>query len=108
MSDELINIGLVTVSSAYAAWLAEHKHAEPDAVWVEVAVGVGYTLLGARLKRRADPSDLPAPLRWAARDAHIYSAFAYSSIPIIVGELAQWVRRRETRRRLAERWRTEV
>ena len=109
MRNELIDLGLVATSSAYAAWLAEHKHAEPDGVWAEVAIGVGYTLLAARLKRRIDaPAGWPGWARWLMRDAHVWLSFGFSSAPIIVGELAQGVKRRQMRRRYAARWNAEV
>lgn len=98
MRKTVVNLGLTALSCAYAAWLNEHKHAEPDHVWAEVAFGVGYTLIGARLHT-------PPASGGIFRDGHIYEAFAYSATPIIVGELAQWVRRREMRRRFADRWR---
>lgn len=105
MRRHCIQIGLVMLSSAYAHWLAEHKDAEPDHVWAEVALGTAYTLVGARLLPRPEPpAHWPAWLRWLGRDAHIYAAFAYAGTPIIIGELAQWRQRQQHRKRLAARW----
>ena len=103
MKNDLVNLSLVTLSCVYSAWLREHKHAEPDHIWAEVTIGVAYTLIGARLKRRAAGAGPPLA-RWLSRDAHIYAAFAYASLPIIIGELAQWRERAKERERLAKRW----
>jgi len=99
--DDLVNLSLIAASCAYAAWLREHKKAEPDFIWAEVVIGVAYTLAGARLKR-------PRPGGWLARDAHIYAAFAYAGIPIIVGEVAQRIERRRQRAKMLDRWLMEV
>lgn len=106
MRNSLIDLTTVLTSSAYAAWLRDHKHLEPDDTYAEVILGVAYTLAAARLKRQyTPPQHWPAWVRWLLRDAHLYLSFGFSSAPIIIGELAQKAERKKSRRHLASRWR---
>ena len=96
--DTAADAALVALSCAYAQWLADHKSAEPDWTWVEVGVGCGYVLAHAALRgwrRRGD---------WRDGQAEIWRSFIIGSIPIVAGELAQWLRRRTLRRTFARKW----
>ena len=96
--DTALDAALVATSSAYAAWLAEHKSAEPDWTWAEVGVGCAYVLLHAAARGALTAGD------WRAGQAEVWRSFVIGGIPIVAGELAQWWRRRKTRKEFAHRW----
>jgi hypothetical protein len=88
-----IDAALVTATSAYAAWLDTNKDLEPDFTWAEVAAGTTLCLVAAGLQSRVQASD------WRAHEREVWRAFALGGAPVVVGELRQWLRRREERRR---------
>ena len=98
MLDAALDAALVATSCAYAHWLAEHKHAEPDWTWVEVSCGVGYVLGHAALRAWQRGGD------WKAGQAEVCRSFVLGGIPIAAGEIAQWWRRRTLRRTFARKW----
>jgi len=98
LTDTVMDAALVTTSCAYAVWLAEHKHAEPDWTWVEVGVGCGYVLAHAALRGLRRGGD------WKDGQAEIWRSFVLGGIPIAAGEVAQWWRRRSLGRTFARKW----
>lgn len=98
MHDLIADAALIVVTCAYARWLDESKDLEPDFVWLEVVAGTMLCLAHAHAGGRRHGGD------WRAQQMRTVRAFVLGGIPIIIGELAQWLRRREERRRLAARW----
>lgn len=88
-----LDVALIGAASAGAHWLTDHKQLEPDWTWVEVGVGVAACLIHAHLQNALRPSD------WRKAEAQIIRSFLLAGPPIVVGELAQWLRRRGERRR---------
>lgn len=88
------DLALIGMSCAYAYWLAEHKELEPNWTWVEVVFGVGYCLAHARVRLRAGDDGLSEAAR----------SLALGAIPIIAGEIAQWLRRERIIRDLIQKW----
>jgi hypothetical protein len=86
-----LDAALIAATSAGAAWLAEHKELEPDWTWLEVGLGVAVTLThaGAQM-RRAGGS-------WQVAERIVWRSFAIAAPPIVIGEVAQWLRRRAER-----------
>lgn len=81
--DTALDVAEVAVSCVYAEWLDRNKHAEPKYTWAEVAFGVGYTLAFSTLRGMYRGGG------WRAQQARVVRDFALSSIPIVIGELAQ-------------------
>lgn len=75
-SDLVLDTALLVTSTAYALWLANHKELEPHRTWVEVAVGVGYTLGLTRAESR------------------VWRSFVIAAVPIVAGEIYQELRER--------------
>lgn len=92
MFDVIADAALITLSSIYARWLAEHKGGEPDWTWIEVAFGVSYCLGHAYAQGRRHGGD------WRAQHHAVWRAIFLGGIPIAVGELDQWLARRARRR----------
>lgn len=90
---DLVDATLVASTCVYAHWLAENKDLEPDHTWLEVSVGVAMCLSAAGAHGRLAPAD------WRAYERAVWRAFLLGGAPIIVGEVAQWLRRRQERRR---------
>lgn len=97
MVNTILDASLIALSCAYAEWLSEHKEFEPDFTFVEVGAGVGYCLLHAYLRRPGGD--------WRDGQAEVVRSLILGGIPIAMGELAQWWRRRDMLRRLAEKLR---
>lgn len=93
--DIAIDAALVTSCCAYAAWLEEHKKLEPDWTWVEVGIGTVLCLTAAHLHSRQHGGD------WQSGERRVWHAFSIGAPPIIIGELRQWLKRREERHRYA-------
>lgn len=91
----LLDGALVTASCAYAYWLDGHKEAEPDYTWVEVGLGVAYTLAHAVAQGALHGGD------WKAQAWRTARSFILSSPPIIAGELHQAYRNAQQRKRYA-------
>lgn len=83
---------LIAASSLYAAWLAEHKQLEPDWTFLEVGFGVSYCLLHAYARGRHTGGD------WRGGQREVLRSLSLGAIPIVAGELSQWLRRRDRRR----------
>lgn len=88
-----IDAALVTSTSAFAGWLDTDKSLEPDFTWAEVAAGTGICLLAAHLQNRLSGGD------WQSGEREVWRAFALGGPPVVVGEVRQWLRRREERHR---------
>lgn len=96
--DAALDTALVALSCTYAEWLAEHKELEPNWTFIEVGAGVGYCLLHAYLRGGRRGGD------WRAGQGEILRSLVMGGTPIVIGELAQWIQRREKFRRLREKW----
>ena len=89
MADEdVIDFGLMVVTTAYALWLDQHKEHEPDWTWVEVMVGTAICLAAARLRTRAGGGG-----DWRTHERSVVRAFVLGGLPIIAGEVSQTLRR---------------
>lgn len=88
-----IDAALVTTTSAYAAWLAHEKRHEPDWTWVSVVAGTALCLGAAGAQSRL------AGGAWRDHERRVWRAFVLGGMPIIVGEIAQWLARRAERER---------
>jgi hypothetical protein len=91
--DLAIDAALVTISSAYAAWLRAHKRHEPDWTWISVVAGTALCLAAAGAQSRLCGG------AWHDHERRVWRAFALGGTPIIVGEVAQWLERRAERAR---------
>lgn len=88
MTDELLDLSLLATSTLYAVWLRGHKEYEPHRTWVEVVVGVGYTLAYTAIALRFAPRD------GQATERRVWRSFAVACIPIVAGEIEQEIRAR--------------
>lgn len=86
--DTILDSAEVSISCAYAAWLYRHKGFEPDMTWLEVATGVGYTLLFAYMRGAYHRDD------WRGQANRTIREFFISAPPIVVGELIQKIEAR--------------
>lgn len=89
-----IDGALVTTTSAWALWLYNHKEFEPDFTWVQVVAGCSLCLSHAHLQGRIAGGD------WQAQQWQVFRSFIIGGIPIIAGEVTQWLALRAERRRL--------
>jgi hypothetical protein len=85
---------LVTVTSAWALWLWNHKEFEPDWTWVQVVAGCGLCLGHAYIQGRLSGGD------WQTHHMRIFRSFVIGGLPIIAGEVTQWLALRAERQRL--------
>jgi hypothetical protein len=85
---------LVTTTSAWAIWLWNHKEFEPDWTWVQVVAGCGLCLGHAYIQGRLLGGD------WHAHHMRIFRSFVIGGLPIIAGEVTQWLALRAERQRL--------
>lgn len=92
-ADITINVALVAACSAYAKWLESDKSFEPDFTWAEVAVGTALCLVAAGLQSRLRGGD------WRSHEREVAHALALGAAPVVIGELSQWLERREERQR---------
>lgn len=88
-----IDAALVGAGSAYASWLWDHKGYEPDWIWVGVAIGAAGCLVGAGAQGRL------AGGGWREQQWRVWRAFVLGGVPIIIGEITQWLVQREKRQR---------
>ena len=91
MQDLIADMLLVATSCAYAAWLARHKRQEPDWTWVEVAFGVGFCLAHAYAHGQRHGGD------WRTQHRAVWRAFVLGGVPIVLGEVRQWLAHRGPR-----------
>ena len=87
------DVALVASTTRYADWLEEHKELEPDWTWAEVAIGTAACLLHATalgLARRGD---------WREQQLRVVRSFALGAVPVVLGEMRQYRRRQDERRR---------
>lgn len=89
----VIDAALVSAASAYASWLWDHKKYEPDWIWTGVVAGAAGCLVAAGLQSRIAGGD------WRDHERRVWRAFALGGVPIIVGEIAQWLVQRDQRQR---------
>jgi hypothetical protein len=92
MNDFVTDAALFAASSLYAKWLAEHKTLEPDWTFLEVGVGVGYCLLHAYVRGHMHGGD------WQDGQREALRSLTLGALPIVAGELTQWLQRRDRRR----------
>lgn len=88
-----IDAALVSAGSAYASWLWDHKEYEPDWIWVGVVIGAAGCLAAAGAQARLGGGD------WRDQEWRTWRAFVLGGVPIIVGEVTQWLVQREQRQR---------
>ena len=92
-----IDVALTASTTHYAEWLDAHKELEPDWTWVEVAIGVAICMLHATAHgaiRRGD---------WRTQQARVVRSLVLGAVPVVVGEMRQYRRRRIERRRYQAR-----
>lgn len=92
MDDLITDLALFAASSLYAKWLAEHKSLEPDWTFLEVGIGTGYCLLHAAVRGWRHGGD------WKDGQREVLRSLMLGSLPIVAGELSQWLTRRDRRR----------
>lgn len=85
---------LVTATSAWALWLYNHKEFEPDFTWVQVVAGCALCLSHAHAQGAISGGD------WRTQQIRIFRSFILGGVPIIAGEVTQWLTLRDERRRL--------
>ena len=90
-----LDVTLIGLTDEYAAWLAEHKDLEPDWTWLEVVGGVGLCLTHAAASAALRGGD------WRSGWAQSVRSLAIGAVPVVVGEIRRWRRRREERSRYA-------
>lgn len=75
--------GLAAGSAAYNRWIDEHEETEPGATSLRVALGTGYTLIGAAVVVGIwhGWKDAAAFLLWAVL------CFAVAGAPMIAGDV---------------------
>lgn len=93
VAETAIDAALISASAAYALWLAHEKRHEPDWTWVSVVAGAALCLGAAGAQSRI------AGGGWQDHERRVWRAFVLGGAPIIVGEIAQWLERREVRAR---------
>lgn len=81
----------IAASCIYAAWLRKHKDLEPKMTFLEVIFGTSYTLLFSVLRGLVYGGSWWDQSKRFARDLSI------ASIPIIAGEIEQWIEANEKR-----------
>lgn len=96
MIDTLLDAAEIALSTAYAAWLYQHKEHEPDMTWAEVTAGVAYTLAFAHMRGALHGGD------WRDQSGRVFREFFISAPPIVVGELIQRYEARRALRALPE------
>jgi len=89
-----LDCALITTTSAWAFWLAQHKEFEPDFTWVQVVVGTLVCLGHAHAQGVASGGD------WQAQQWRVVRSFIVGGTPIIIGEIAQWLARPAERARV--------
>lgn len=85
---------LITTTSVWALWLASHKQFEPDFTWVQVVAGCSLCLAHAHAQGALAGGD------WRAHQIRIFRSFVIGGVPIIAGEVTQWLALRAERRQL--------
>ncbi len=85
---------LGTTTSAWALWLWNHKEFEPDFTWVQVVAGTALCLSHAHLQGELSGGD------WRSQQLRVFRSFIIGGVPIIAGEVTQWLSLRAERRRL--------
>jgi hypothetical protein len=89
--DTALDAALVGTCCAYAYWLDKNKGLEPDHTWLEVTAGVALCLAHATLRGRNATK--------AEYEAHVLRSFALGGVPVVAGELRQYLERRAARDR---------
>ena len=92
MFNTVADVTLVTLSSAYARWLAHNKGGEPDWTWIEVGIGVAYCLGHAYAYGRRHGGD------WRSQHRAVWRAILLGGAPVVIGEIDQWLVRRPARK----------
>jgi hypothetical protein len=96
-----VPLRVMTASTCYALSLAlaERKlHLKPDHEWLEVAVGVGLTLIPVALEAHAieeEQKDTSAPpIAWETYEGAIWRCFLASGTPIILWQIGETIVRK--------------
>ncbi len=97
-----VPLRVLFISSAYAAALAlvERKlHLKPDHEWLEVAMGVGLTLVPVAIEAHAieeerKASAHPEPVNWKTYEGAIWRSFMASGAPVVVWQIAETLLRK--------------
>lgn len=92
-----LDTALVAGTAAFAVWLDNDENKrryEPDKTWLEVVVGCTACLAYASLYSRATGHN---------HERAVWRGFALGGTPVIVGEVAQWRKRLDERKRYEAR-----
>ncbi len=87
----ILDILEVATSCTYAAWLRKHKDLEPKMTCLEVIFGTSYTLAFSILR------GLLYGGSWWDQSKRFARDLSLASIPIVIGEIEQWIDANEKR-----------
>lgn len=96
-----VPLNVMAVSAGYAAALAliERKfHLKPDHEWLEVAIGVGLTLVPVAIEAHSIEQDYKNntadPINWKTYEGAIWRSFLASGVPIICWQIGEAIVRK--------------